>query len=233
MKRLVVWRISQPIVVAFLILVVIVMSSMLLTLVHKNLSTHELAVETYVVKQDIESQEAKLNHIKKLNRVIDAFQFITRNRMDSTALTKTVNQLYRISNSMGFDPLLILAIVSVESRGNPQAVGRYRSGDESGAVGLMQIKESTAKWLAKKLGHQKFKGGQLIRADQNILYGTLYLMELVQKYESLTLGVMAYNVGPNALRRYLKYSPQKLPKKYLNKTLTNYYDLVDQFGPYS
>lgn len=228
--NLVTWRISQPIVVAFLCLIVVVMSSLLGTMAHHKLIQEDLNAELIELKAHLNKEKVKLLEYQKRHRVMDAMFFITSGKMDTNTIVKTSHQLFQMSNSMGFDPLLILALVGVESRGNPRAVGRYRSGKESGALGLMQIKKSTAGWLANKLGHENFQGGELIHADKNILYGTLYLMDLVQKYESLPLGVMAYNVGPGALNKYLKHNRKKLPKRYLNRMLSNYNDLVEKFG---
>lgn len=230
MKRLTTWRISQPVLMSFLALVVVVLSSLLGTLAHRNLMIQEQQAHILELNTTIQEQRVIVERFSKRVRIQEALKFITRNKMDTSTLYRTSNQLFQVSNSMGFDPLLILALVGVESRGDPRAIGRYRSGKESGAVGLMQIKATTAEWVAKKLGHEQYKAGQLIKAEQNILYGTLYLMDLVQKYESLTLGVMAYNVGPGALSRYLKYNQSKLPKRYLNKMLSNYYSLIEQFG---
>lgn len=207
-----------------------VMSSLLGTLAHQKLTIEDLSVEIIELKAHLNKEEASLLEFQRRYRVMDAMFFITSGKMDTNTIVKTSHQLYQMSNSMEFDPLLILALVGVESRGNPRAIGRYRSGKESGALGLMQIKKSTAGWLANKLGHENFKGGELLQAEKNLLYGTLYLMDLVQKYESLPLGVMAYNVGPGALNKYLKYNQKKLPKRYLNRMLSNYNSLIEKFG---
>ncbi len=230
MKAVVTWRLSQATLYLILTLIVVAMSSLFAKLVHVNYQMSNVRKDIPSIQSKVQESKLQILTMKKRLRVQNAFAFITRNKMEKKSFIKTSEQLYNMSNALSFDPLLVIALVSVESRGNPRAIGRYRSGKESGALGLMQIKESTAQWVAQKFGHKKLSEGGVIRAEQNILYGTLYLMDLVAKYQSLSKGIMAYNIGPGAMNKALKYNKAKLPKRYLNRMLSNYYSLVDKFG---
>jgi hypothetical protein len=86
-----------------------------------------------------------------------------------------------------------LALMVVENQPlNPRAVS------SSGAVGLMQIKPSTA-------GDLGISGG-LTNEYTNILSGVGYLTSLVKRYKFRTLDsvALAYKEGPTAARRIMR-----------------------------
>lgn len=85
-----------------------------------------------------------------------------------SVLTKHAGRRY------GVDRRLIEAIIDVESKGNPLAVSR------SGAVGLMQVKSSTAGREVYRFRRQRGQPGtnQLKDPAQNIDIGTAYLQLL-------------------------------------------------------
>ena len=66
-----------------------------------------------------------------LGRVADAVS--KRYRVSSVAVSQIVEAAYKVGQRVGIDPLLIIAVVAVESRFNPIAES------EMGAVGLMQV----------------------------------------------------------------------------------------------
>ncbi|OGZ06535.1 MAG: hypothetical protein A3C93_04965 [Candidatus Lloydbacteria bacterium RIFCSPHIGHO2_02_FULL_54_17] len=98
------------------------------------------------------------------------------------------------------DPHLILAVIVVESEGNPRALSR------SGAVGLMQLMPGTAKALGVTNSKEPL---------QNILAGTRYLKELEEGYafiNSSDEALVAYNMGPTRAKRWLRrYDPEDYP----------------------
>ncbi len=93
----------------------------------------------------------------------------------------------------GFDPLLVLALIHVESAFDPAAVS------PAGAVGLMQLHEPTMRQEAER--------SRLGRADPrdpiaNVRAGVRYLRRLVATFGSTDLALMAYNAGPNRIGSY-------------------------------
>ena len=90
---------------------------------------------------------------------------------------------YRAAQRVGLDPLLVLAVISVESRFNPIA----ESG--MGAKGLMQIIPKYHR--AKLLEH----GGDeaVLDPQSNILVGTRILQEYVYRTGTLEAGLQWYN----------------------------------------
>ena len=96
---------------------------------------------------------------------------------------RIVEAAYRTAAQVGLDPLLVLAVISVESRFNPIA----ESG--MGARGLMQI---IPKYHLDKLAAH---GGEeaVLDPESNIAVGTQILREYVRRTGSLEAGLQYYN----------------------------------------
>ena len=96
---------------------------------------------------------------------------------------RIVETVYRTALHAGLDPLLVLAVISVESRFNPIA----ESG--MGARGLMQI---IPKYHLDKLAAH---GGEdaVLDPESNIAVGTQILREYVRRTGSLEAGLQYYN----------------------------------------
>lgn len=94
----------------------------------------------------------------------------------------------------GLDPLLILALIQVESEFQENATSVV------GARGLMQIRPSTLMWVAAREG---VKLNRLeLEADPSIhvRLGVRYLRYLKELFRGrLDFALMAYNAGPNRL----------------------------------
>ena len=99
------------------------------------------------------------------------------------ATERMVGAAYRASGEVGLDPLLVLAVISVESRFNPIAESVM------GAKGLMQVipKYHPAKVLA--LGGEN----ALWDPESNIEVGTRILQEYVYRTGTLEAGLQFYN----------------------------------------
>lgn len=99
----------------------------------------------------------------------------------------------------GYDPLLILAVIDVESDFAEEAIS------EKGARGLMQIKPSTLHFLAEKEGLRLTR--EEVAADPALCVrlGIRYLRTLQERFGGdLELALMAYNAGPTRIRKALK-----------------------------
>lgn len=91
------------------------------------------------------------------------------------------------------DPMLIRAMIYVESSYRPQAVS------PKGAVGLMQILPETATWL----GATEIKAEDLVDPSVNIDLGSEYLRYLLDRFPTESSALAAYNAGPTNARRWL------------------------------
>lgn len=99
------------------------------------------------------------------------------------ATERVVGVAHRAAREVGLDPLLVLAVISVESRFNPIAESVM------GAKGLMQIipRYHRAKLL-------EYGGDEaVLDPESNILVGTRILQEYVYRTGSLESGLQFYN----------------------------------------
>jgi len=98
----------------------------------------------------------------------------------------------------GYDPLLILAIIDVESEFEEEALS------PKGARGLMQIKPSTLHFLAQKEGLRLTPAEVSVDAALCVRLGVRYLRSLHDRFADLDLALMAYNAGPARIMRAMK-----------------------------
>ncbi|MBZ4416646.1 lytic transglycosylase domain-containing protein [Myxococcus sp. RHSTA-1-4] len=109
----------------------------------------------------------------------------------------------------GYDPLLILALIDVESDFEEEAIS------EKGARGLMQIKPSTLHFLAEKEGLRLSR--EEVTADPALCVrlGIRYLRSLQKSFGGdLDLALMAYNAGPTRIRTAIKQGELERFKRY-------------------
>ena len=103
------------------------------------------------------------------------------------------------SKKNGVDPLLVAAIIRVESN--------YKTDPRSkkGAAGIMQIMPDTAEWLFEREGFRSFSLADLDDPYKNIEVGTKYLDLLSRQFKNnLTQVIAAYNAGPGNVTKWLQ-----------------------------
>lgn len=115
-----------------------------------------------------------------------------------------LNLIDRYSKKYNLDKNLVKAVVQTESGFNSKAVS------PAGALGLMQLMPSTAKGLGVR---------NPFDAEQNIAGGTKYLKNLINKYDSVKLGLAAYNAGSGAVQKYGGVPPYRETQNYVNKII--------------
>lgn len=131
------------------------------------------------------------------------------------------------ADQAGIDPLLLLAVMSVESSYDHRAVS------PAGAEGLMQIMPDTAVWAAPRLG---LKWGRHRRFDPvlNVRLGSRYLAALDRQFSGRwELTLTAYNRGPGATRRILREHgglPRDIRDAYATKVLRSYVGFKQRYA---
>ncbi len=99
----------------------------------------------------------------------------------------------------GYDPLLVLAVIDVESEFDEGAVSAR------GARGLMQIRPSTLQFVTEREGLRL--SPEEVAADPALCVrlGIRYLRSLQDRFGGdLELALMAYNGGPDRIRQALR-----------------------------
>ena len=120
----------------------------------------------------------------------------------------------------GYDPFFVQAIVEVESTCRPSA----RS--DAGAVGLIQVKPSTARAVADRSGILWEGSDGLLRPEVNVQLGLHYLAELEERFSDPYLAVAAYNLGP---ARVANMEPAKARgSRYVRKVMSRYEGLLQE-----
>jgi soluble lytic murein transglycosylase-like protein len=100
----------------------------------------------------------------------------------------------RESESAGLDPVLVMAVIGVESRWEPGAVS------ERGARGLMQLRRLALETEERQAG---LPPGDAHDPVHNVRMGVRYLARMVEFFDDVDLGLVAYNAGPTRVASYL------------------------------
>lgn len=128
-------------------------------------------------------------------------------------------QIQRAARRARIDPLLVHAVIAVESGYNPAA----RSA--KGAIGLMQIMPQTAlRYGVRDPGRS---------TDANLRIGTRYLSDLLSLFQGrLDLALAAYNAGEHAVIRHdLNIPPYVETQQYVRAVAARYRALRGVDGP--
>ncbi len=165
-------------------------------------------------------------------RLLNSLREFIGHRLPPERLCLLTHLVYNNSQTFGYDPLLVLAVIRVESYFDPAARGMFRSGRESGALGLMQVKYGTAELVAAELGIPLEGPEDLFKPEINLPLGIAYLTKQIRYFRSFKLGLLAYNQGPGTIIQNLKHN-QPLSTSYYQKVLKAYYKfrrIADELG---
>lgn len=107
--------------------------------------------------------------------------------------------VYQYAEENKIDPLLVFAIIKAESNFN------HSIQSSSGAIGLMQLMESTAIEMAKEVKQEIVVKEALYNPEINIKIGTFYYAYLTKHYEgNQQLALAAYNAGMGNVDKWIK-----------------------------
>lgn len=124
-----------------------------------------------------------------------------------------VETLIRASEKHEIDFQLLLAVMAAESNCRHNAVS------PRGALGLMQLMPTTARWLG---------ASKPMNIEQNINAAAKYLSYLIKEFDgNFNLAIAAYNAGPNAVKRYNAIPPYRETKGYVRKVLLRYNKYIE------
>lgn len=165
-----------------------------------------------------------LEEVRERAAIIELLRSITNGKLSDESIVSLSDIVLANSRQYGYDPLLLLAVIRVESVFKATAKGRYRSGAESGALGLMQLKLETANEIAARLNMDPLSNEDLLIPETNVILGAAYLTTMINRFKSFKLGLLAYNQGPGLIRKTLSENAP-LSIRYYRKVLDAYYDL--------
>ena len=114
----------------------------------------------------------------------------------------------RLAEKHNLDPLLVKAVIKVESDFEVEALSR------KGAHGLMQLMPQTARDLKVK---------DVWDPHHNIEGGVKYLRKMLNKFNNnLSLALAAYNAGPNKVKQYGRMPPYPETQRFVWKVIKYY-----------
>jgi soluble lytic murein transglycosylase-like protein len=122
--------------------------------------------------------------------------------------------IIRLSRDYEIDPLLVLAIIKVESGFKPEARSYV------GAIGLMQVMPIVIREVGRDV--QVHHRDDLYDPYKNVRLGIHYFTYLRDKYKNdLRNALVAYNLGPSALDSRLRRQ-DSVPTSYYRKVMKCY-----------
>jgi soluble lytic murein transglycosylase-like protein len=137
---------------------------------------------------------------------ISDLKWLAKQRNRHTPYDKMIEQY---ADHFNVDPILVRAVIQVESNFNPQCV----SG--KGARGLMQLMPETA---------QRYGVRQILDPEDNIRGGVAYLSDLLEMFSyDLPRVLAAYNAGEGAVTRHGGIPPYNETMTYVKRALSVYY----------
>ncbi len=194
-------------------------------------------IELYLnnqIKEQNQNEHQQKQRIEQLERrveIFDAVQDLSHASVGKPAQKKIAKVVDETSDQFGFDPYLLLAIMSTESTLRPWVHSN------KGARGLMQLMPATGRSLAELVKQEPrligLRDGETLPVlsikdiESNIKLGTLYLTQLMMKYNSLEEAIYAYNLGPTLYDKR-KSSGGTVPKRYFKKIVTTYLKLTQE-----
>ncbi|MFQ5851188.1 MAG: lytic transglycosylase domain-containing protein [Candidatus Binatia bacterium] len=139
-----------------------------------------------------------------------------RNDLDESSAWTIAKTTLEESKKHSLDPMLVLAIIKVESRFQHLAVSPV------GARGLMQIRPFVASALVPEVDLETWHGIESLDDPVlNIKIGVFYLSRLKKRFRDMKLTLTAYNWGPTKIRNRLA-EKGVIPLGYAMKVLSTY-----------
>lgn len=123
---------------------------------------------------------------------------------------KFKQEIVFFAHENNLDPGLVASVINVESS------FREDAHSHKNAIGLMQIKLSTANYLNNLTSQAEINETDLFNPSTNINYGCAYLKYLIMKFENIETSLAAYNAGETKVRNWLKSGIYSMDGKTLN-----------------
>ena len=154
-------------------------------------------------------------YITKMVKVISGYN----TELDSETIYEIAKTVYEEALKYNFNPLLITALIKVESNFDVKAIS------DSYAYGLCQVRRFIAPELSENIGIE-WDGAEKTLFDpiKNIKIGVYYLSMLNRDFNNLRTAVISYNQGPYYVQEIIS-SNLELSQIYANKVFDYYNEL--------
>ena len=160
---------------------------------------------------EIDGLEARRSH-----RTANIYAALKANelRLNDATVWKLARSIQEESEKHSLDPMLVLAVIKVESQFDHRAVS------PKGARGLMQIQPVATTVVLEDADVRDGKAATKIDDPIiNVKIGTAYLKHLKEMFGDIKLTLTAYNWGPTRLRQKLA-AKEAIPLAYAQKVFS-------------
>jgi len=156
--------------------------------------------------------ESKARRLHETSQIYATLRF-SNQEMSHASARAVAETIWKESKKHALDPMLILAIIKVESEFRPAAIS------SDGARGLMQLLPAVAHSLVEGADLEAWDGEKSLHDPvTNIKLGAFYLGQLRERFGNLTVALTAYNYGPTWVQKQIE-NKIALPGEYAKKVL--------------
>ena len=222
--------ISEPLSVVFVVPMVIFFFFLIFSILKNESIIHHNNKVYASLRAEKTELSRQLLDLSAKERIALALRGVVGATIAPSVFHQLVELVHANSKTFGYDPLLVLSVIQVESFFVPSARGRYKDFRLSGALGLMQVKPETAREMAERLGMPAPKDEDLFKPEINIALGIAYLTQCIGRFKSFKLGLLAYNQGPGVIKEHLQEN-QPLSIDYYKRVLQKYFILKKAAAP--
>ena len=170
-------------------------------LAFKNLTKDNKVVRTTEILKIVQITEKP-----RPRELVKIYSIVKSHRPDITESEawRVSEVILEESQKRDIDPILVLALIEVESR------FQYTVVSPMGARGIMQIMPDTGKFLSETRGHEigvrpaSFRPESLDDPLLSIRLGVFYLHDLKKQFQNLNHALIAYNAGPAEIQNRIE-----------------------------
>lgn len=106
-----------------------------------------------------------------------------------------------LARELDINPETIFAVIRKES------IFQTKIRSHAGAIGLMQLRPTTARYIAQQYGI-RYRGERSLQEPHiNLQFGSRYLRDQLRAFGNIAYAAAAYNAGPNRVSEWLALSP--------------------------
>lgn len=142
---------SELVSIIFVSILLVALLTISFIILNNEIAAHNTDKKIASLKSENISLHNEFEHLKKTTLIAQTLCSFIEDRLPPPTIYKLSELIYANSTQFGYDPLLLLAVIHIESYFNADARGKYQSGNLSGALGLMQLKFETAQQVAHQL----------------------------------------------------------------------------------
>ena len=168
-----------------------------------------------------ESEQIKAAKQQQLTKIQTALAL--QSTMSPAARARVAQSIKKSSDKYSLDPMLVLAIIQVESHFDHKAVS------SSGAQGLMQVQPAAVTALVREGKVPRVKAQRIKDPPINVELGVSYLAYLRDLFGDWKVALTAYNSGPSLVSKKIAAN-ENLALGYARRVLSARRELNQQLA---